>query len=389
MAIEPNNKNKNLRKYWLIRVTSLFILIGIVFFIYWFFIGRYYETTDDAYVSGNLVQVMPRISGRVSIVLADETNSVKKGQPLVQLDKTDEEIALTNAKSELAQTVRNVKNLYIEVDQLRSNVKLKINALQKAQNDYKRRQGLIVNKVISAEDLQHAEIAEKSAEDDVALAQSQLASAISLVMNTDLYHHPLIQQAAYKVRTAYLNLSRTTISAPESGYIAKRSVDVGEQVNANTVMMVIVPLDQVWINANFKESQLKHFRIGQPVEVISDLYGSDVKFHGTVAGLNPGTGSTFDLLPPQNATGNWIKIIQRLPVRIHLSSQELKEYPLRIGLSMTVTVNTHNRKGSALTKISQKEEMDQSQNEVAELKAADAIIQQIIISITPNMSITS
>lgn len=387
MAIETNNKNK--RKYWLIRVLFLFVVIGVIFFIYWFFIGRYYETTDDAYVSGNLVQVMPRISGRVSYVLADETNSVKKGQPLVQLDKTDEEIALTNAKSALAQTVRDVKNLYIEVDQLRSNVKLKINALQKAQNDYQRRQGLVVNKVISAEDLQHAEIAEKSAEDDVALAKSQLAAAISQVMNTDLYHHPLIQQAAYKVRTAYLNLSRTTINAPETGYIAKRSVDVGEQVNVDTVMMVIVPLDQVWITANFKESQLKHFRIGQPVEVISDLYGSDVKYHGTVAGLNPGTGSTFDLLPPQNATGNWIKVIQRLPVRIHLSSQELKEYPLRIGLSMTVTVDTHNRKGSALTRIAQKERIDQSQNEAAELKAADAIIQQIITSITPNMSVNS
>lgn len=366
------------RKQWLIRLSAIFLLLLVSWLMYWIFIGRFYETTDDAYVSGNQVQVMSQITGKVVTIFAEETDLVKKGQALVALDAADAEIELKEAEARLGLTARQVSQLYKNVSQLKSNVTLQQHLLEKAKEDYQRRLGLGVNKVISREDLQHAKIAVDTAADALALAQHQLASAIDLISNSTLYSHPQVLQAEANVRNAYLKWRRTQIYAPETGYLAKRTVQVGQQVTSSTVLMVIIPLNQVWVDANFKESQLSNFRIGQPVELLSDMYGSEVKYHGHVVGLNAGTGSSFDLLPPQNATGNWIKIVQRLPVRIALSLQQLEKNPLPIGLSMTVTINTHDRKGLRLIRLSENKVVYQTQDYSVDLKQADALIQKIL-----------
>lgn len=384
---ELDTKKRMLRKYLLSIFAAAFVLIGCAYGLYWYFIGAFYVSTDDAYVSGNLVEVMPEISGHVTAILADETDLVTKGQPVVVLDKADAYIALKNAETQLAVTVRQVNQYYQNVQELKANVLVQQKNLEKAQEDYDRRKGLVVNQVISVEDLQHAKIAADTAAASLELAKQQLATAIDLIANTDLYHHPQVLQAAVKLRDAYLTWQRTTIYAPDTGYIAKRSVQVGQQVTANTPLMIIVPLNQLWVNANFKESQLKNIRIGQPAQLISDAYGRSVKYHGTVVGLSPGTGSTFDLLPPQNATGNWIKIVQRLPVRIAIDPKQLQQNPLRIGLSITAKVDTHNRQGAVLTAAPQNKVIYQTKDYSAELQAADALINQILqanaVNVTP------
>ncbi len=391
MTEEPNpntsdtTRHHALRNRWLSRLTLIFIITGCLYLFYWLIIGRFHETTDDAYVGGNLVEVMPQITGHVTSILADETDRVTKGQPLVTLDKADAYIALKKAESQLALTVRQVSELYKNADQLASSLLVAQDNMKKAQEDYQRRRGLVVNRTISAEDLRHAKIAFDTAVASTALAKNQLAATTALIGNTDLYHHPQIQQAAVSLRNAYLNWERTTIYAPETGFIAKRPVEVGQEVNANTILMIIVPLNQLWVNANFKESQLRHFRIGQPVELISDVYGSGTTFDGKVIGLSPGTGSAFDLLPPQNATGNWIKIVQRLPVRISIDPKQLQKYPLQIGLSMTVTVNTRDRSGLRLTEVTPKKIVYQTQDPSSDLEKANSIINQILQSNAENI----
>ena len=383
----PTDK-KGLRKRWIIRFTIAVICIAVIYLIYWLFIGRFYESTDDAYVGGNLIQIMPQVSGQVTSILADETDLVKKGQPLVKLDKADSEIALKNAEDQLALTVRQVKQLYERVDQLHANVMLAQDNYNKAKEDYMRRQGLVLNKTISQEDLSHAKIAADSAAAGLASAKNQLSQSITIIQNSDLYHHPQVLQAADKLRNAYLAWERTTIFAPDTGTIAKRLVQLGQEVNPSTVLMIIVPLKELWVNANFKESQLKYFRDDQPVKVVSDLYGSSVKFNGKVIGLSPGTGSTFDLLPAENATGNWIKIIQRLPVRISIDPDQLSKHPLQIGLSMTVTVDTHNRTGETLSRLRDKNIVYQTENYGSHLKQADELINTILKNNADNTSYT-
>ncbi len=368
------------RRRWLMLLAVVFTIIAFLGFAYWFWIGRFQVSTDDAYVKGNTVQVMSQISGNVTKIYADETQAIEKGQKLISLDEIDAKIALNSAKAELALTARKVSEMYTNAKALRAAVDVAKDNLDKANQDMKRREGLSVNKTISAEDLEHAQIAAKSANDALALAEQRLAQALNLVGGTELKQHPQITSATIKLRDAYLNWVRTTIYAPTSGYIAKRSVQVGERVNTNSVLMVLVPLDKIWIDANFKESQLKDLRIGQGVTITSDIYGSKVKYKGIVKGLSPGTGSTFDLLPPQNATGNWIKIVQRLPVRIEINDSLIKQYPLRIGLSTTVTINTHDRSGSALTSVSSPHVIYESYSEDQKLKEADTLIEEILKS---------
>jgi membrane fusion protein (multidrug efflux system) len=379
-------KNYLQRKNLLIGLGVLFLLIGLITLCYWLLIGQFYEKTDDAYVSGNLVQVMPQISGYITSIYADETNYVRKGDMLVKLEKADTEIELEKVKAELALTVRRVAQLYANVEQLRSNVKIQQDNLEKTQQDYTRRGGLVVNKVISQESLDHVRIALNTARDNVSLAKSQLAAAVALVENSDLYHHPQTIQAAANLRTAYLSWQRTTIYAPVTGYVAKRTVQVGQQVHPNTVLMVIVPLNEIWVDANFKESQLADIQIGQPVKLISDFYGNKVTYHGCVMGLSPGAGSTFDLLPAQNATGNWIKIIQRLPVRISLDPEQLNKKPLRLGLSMTVTVDTHQRNHQTLSQTPQTAVLYQTKDESSDLEKANQLIDEIIKANAKNIN---
>ena len=343
------------RKHMLLGLGSLFLVAGIAYTIYWFSYGQYYQDTDDAYVSGNLVQLMPQITGNVVSVYADDTALVKAGQPLVTLDGTDAQLALQNAQTELAETVRSVKQLYASAGELRSVVNEKQTVLEKAKTDLDRRSRLILQHAISKEELQHSKDNVSIAESSLASAEHKLAAALSAVENTTLATHPAVLKAETRVRQAWLDTVRTSIKAPATGYIAKRSVQIGQRVNPGSALMIIVPLDEIWVDANFKENQLRHIRIGQPVTLTSDLYGRTVVFHGKVAGLGAGTGSVFSLLPAQNATGNWIKVIQRLPVRIRLDPNEVAQHPLRIGLSMLAKIDTHDESGAVLSKVQQDE----------------------------------
>ncbi len=339
------------RKHMLLGLGSLFLIAGIAYSIYWFSYGQYYQDTDDAYVSGNLVQLMPQITGNVVSVYADDTSWVQAGQTLVTLDGTDAQLALQNAETELAETVRSVKQLYAAAGELRAVVNEKQTVLEKAKADLDRRNRLILQHAISKEELQHSKDNVAIAESSLASSEHKLEAALSAVENTTLATHPAVLKAETRVRQAWLDAVRTSIKAPATGYIAKRSVQIGQRVSPGSALMVIVPLNEIWVEANFKEDQLRHIRIGQPATLTSDIYGRTIVFHGKVAGLGAGTGSVFSLLPPQNATGNWIKVIQRLPVRIRLDANEVAQHPLRIGLSMVAKVDTHDESGTVLSRV--------------------------------------
>ncbi len=377
-APSQNMQKTNLRRKWLIVLAMLFCGFGIIFLIYWLLVLRFQVSTDDAYVRGNNVPVMSEISGYVRTILVDETQAVEQGQKLIELDKADADIALNAAKAELALTARNVSQLYSNVKQLQANVDVAKDVLERADEDLARREGLAVNKTISAEELEHTKNTAKNAKDALVLVTQQLETAKDLVSGVDLYHHPQIQQAIVKLRNAYLNWLRTVIYSPTQGYVAKRAVQVGQAISTNTILMIIVPLNKVWIDANFKESQLSDLRIGQPVTITCDAYGSSISYKGKVVGLSPGTGSVFDLLPPQNATGNWIKIVQRLPVRIEIDEAQLLKYPLRVGLSANVTVETKDKKGPSLSPITPSQVIYNSLNDNERLKEVDSIIDEIL-----------
>lgn len=344
---QPGSK-KGKRKGALLLLTLLFIIVAVAYGIYWFLVLRHYEETDDAYVAGNQVQIMAQVSGSVTKVWADNTDYVQKGDPLVTLDQTDAQQAFEKAQTQLAASVRQTRQQMINSKQLQASIEVKKTALSQAQTDLNRRIPLGAANLIGREELQHARdtVASAQAELDVAIQQYNANQAI--VLGTKLEQQPAVLQAATEVRNAWLALQRTKIVSPISGYVSRRSVQPGAQITTTTPLMAVVPATNLWIDANFKETQLAHMRIGQPATVISDIYGEDVKYTGKVVGLDMGTGSAFSLLPAQNATGNWIKVVQRLPVRIELDEKQLAEHPLRIGLSTLVEVNTTDRGGEML-----------------------------------------
>ncbi|QTV84687.1 multidrug efflux MFS transporter periplasmic adaptor subunit EmrA [Klebsiella oxytoca] len=344
---QPGSK-KGKRKGALLLLTLLFIIVAVAYGIYWFLVLRHYEETDDAYVAGNQVQIMAQVSGSVTKVWADNTDYVQKGDPLVTLDQTDAQQAFEKAQTQLAASVRQTRQQMINSKQLQASIEVKKTALSQAQTDLNRRIPLGAGNLIGREELQHARdtVASAQAELDVAIQQYNANQAI--VLGTKLEQQPAVLQAATEVRNAWLALQRTKIVSPISGYVSRRSVQPGAQITTTTPLMAVVPATNLWIDANFKETQLAHMRIGQPATVISDIYGDDVKYTGKVVGLDMGTGSAFSLLPAQNATGNWIKVVQRLPVRIELDEKQLAEHPLRIGLSTLVEVNTTDRGGEML-----------------------------------------
>jgi len=323
---------------WLGALTAILITAGAVYGAYWAQVLRYHQSTDDAYVGGNVVQITPQISGTVIAIGADDTQFVKAGQPLVRLDPADARVALDQAEAQLARTVRDVRNLYATSSQLAAAVQMRQTELNAAQSDLARRQRLGATGAVSGEELQHAVDAVKTAEAELNAAQQQLAANRARVDNTTLQNHPQVRDAAAAVRNAYLTLERTELAAPVAGFVARRNVQLGQRVSPGAALMAVVPLDQVWVDANFKEPQLAHMRIGQHVLLSADLYGGHVSYHGTVAGFGAGTGAAFSLLPAQNATGNWIKIVQRVPVRIALDPREIAAHPLQIGLSMKADV---------------------------------------------------
>jgi membrane fusion protein (multidrug efflux system) len=346
-SVQSQNNNGK-RKRLMTLLVGVILLAAVAYGVYYFLVARFHEDTDDAYVNGNVVQITPQVTGTVIAVNADDTQTVKVGDPLVVLDGADARVALQQAEANLAQTVRQVRGLFVNNDQYQAQIAQRQADLSRAQDDLRRRMTIAQTGAVSQEEISHARDTVKAAQAALDAAQQQLASSRALTSNTTVATHPNVLAAAAKVRDAYLNNARNTLPAPVTGYVAKRSVQVGQRVAPGNPLMAIVPLESVWVDANFKEVQLKHMRIGQPVELTADVYGSSVVYHGKVVGFSAGTGSAFSLLPAQNATGNWIKVVQRLPVRIELDPKELHDHPLRIGLSMQADVDIKNENGSQL-----------------------------------------
>lgn len=346
-SVNTNGNGK--RRKQLTIATTVFVAAGIVYGAYWFLHGRFYESTDDAYVAGNVVQVTPQVVGTVVAIKADDTDFVRAGDSLVVLDQSDAKVSLDQAEATLAQAVRQARSLFTTNASLSANVELAQSQLAKAQADLDRRKNLAKTGAVSYEELHHAETAVKSAQADLLGVKEKLTTNQTFTENTDIENHPSVLQAAAKVHEAYLAFQRAAIPASVSGYIAKRSVQVGQRVAPGNPLMAIIPLDQVWVDANFKEGQLAHIRIGQPVKLEADIYGSKVEYDGKIIGLSAGTGSAFSLLPAQNATGNWIKVVQRVPVKVELDKEQLRAHPLRVGLSIVATVNIKDQDGAQLS----------------------------------------
>jgi membrane fusion protein (multidrug efflux system) len=336
------------RRTWLVILGVALVIIALVTLLWWWLYASNYQSTDDAYVAGDLVGVMSQLSGTVVAIGADETDRVQAGQELVKLDGTDERLALAAAEQQLARTVRQVRTVFANRGQGTAVVGQRRADLDRALADLNRRKDLAASGAVSAEELGHARDAVNAARDALTAAQKTLAASAALVGRTGVADNPDVQAAATAVENAWLNLQRTSVRSPVSGYVARRAVQLGERITPGTPLLAVVPLERMRIEANFKEVQLKHMRIGQPVKVVSDMYGGRVEFHGTVAGLGLGTGAAFALLPAQNATGNWIKVVQRVPVRIALDPDELTKHPLRIGLSTVATVDVRNDSGVQL-----------------------------------------
>ncbi len=330
----------NPRKRRLLLLALVFSAAGLAYGVHWFWHGRHHESTDDAYVAGNVVGVTPRIGGTVVAVMADNTDFVRSGQILARLDDADARLALARASADLGEAVRQVNQTFAGRAQQDANLAVKQRDLDRAEADLARRDLAFAAQAVSREEAEHARATRDQTRAELNLARAQYAAAEAMVGGTSLAAHPAVKQAEVRLRETYLALGRCIIRAQEDGQIARRSVQIGQQVSAGTPLMAIIPQAQIWVDANFKEDQLQSMGIGQPVQLVSDLYGDAVMFHGKVAGFSPGTGSVFSLLPPQNASGNWIKIVQRLPVRIALDPAELGKHPLRLGLSMKATVET-------------------------------------------------
>lgn len=375
---KKSKNKKQQRKRAFILATLLFLIMGVAYFIYWFIDLRHHQETDDAYVAGNQVQIMAQISGSVSQIYADNTDLVNQGDILVTLDSTDAQQSFERAQTALANSVRQTHQLIINNKQLQANIELKQTALNQAKTDLLRRETLAKASAIGREELQHSRDAVATAEAALEVAIQQYNANRALVLDTPLEQQPVILQAASQVRDAWLVLQRTKIVSPITGYVSRRSVQVGSRINAGSPLMVVVPADQIWVDANFKETQLANMRIGQLATVISDFYGSNVTYTGKVAGLDMGTGSAFSLLPAQNATGNWIKVVQRLPVRIELDPQQIAEHPLRIGLSMRVTVDTANKEGNVLADKKRETTAYQTNVLTYDMKPVDDLITTII-----------
>ena len=380
------------RKKALIVLASVVVVAGLGWAAYEYLVASHYESTDNAYVQGNVIQITPQIGGTVMAIMADDTDFVKAGQPLVQLDPADAKVALDQAEAALAQAVRQVRTLYANNGSLNAQIALrdadvtKANSdIARAADDLKRRQSLTGNGAVSKEELSHAQTqlanaqsALSAAKAGVLAAREQLSSNQALTEGTAIDQHPSVLVAAAKVREAFLASQRTALMAPVDGYVAKRTVQLGQRVAAGTPTMSVIPLKQVWVDANFKEVQLRSIRIGQPATLVADVYGKKVPYTGTVTGLGVGTGAAFSLLPAQNATGNWIKVVQRVPVRIMLDEKQLAEHPLRIGLSMDVEVDITRQDGATLADAPRDAQQAHSQVFAQKSDAADEEVQRII-----------
>ncbi len=378
-SLAANPANGKRRKILLV-IALIFIGIGALAAVYWVLVLSKREKTDDAYVNGNKVTISAQVAGTVVAVLADDTQLVKAGQVLVKLDPIDAETALSRSANALAQTVRQVRQQKATADQYDSAIETRRLELARAETDLAKREPLLAERAIPAEEVRHAQESVELARAALTQAQRQSKSAHALVDGTAVQSNPAVLQARDVYRDAWISAQRNAVVAPVTGYVAERSVQLGQHIQAGQALMSVIPLNSLWVDANFKEAQLRNLRIGQKAEVRSDLYGGSYIYHGRVEGMSAGTGAAFSLLPPQNASGNWIKVVQRVPVRIQIDDGDLVKSPLRVGLSATVTVDTTSRNGAVLA-------MDTSDNSVGDTQVytqdlakanaeADAIVQR-------------
>ena len=365
-AAAPESNPK--RKTALLAVAGVVLLGAIAYGIYYLLVLDHFVSTDNAYVQGNVVQLTPQVSGTVVAINADDTDYVKAGQTLVKLDPADARVALDQNEAQLAQAVREARILYVNNGTLKAQIASHEadlaharSEVARAQDDVTRRAPLVATGAVGREEFNHvtsqlaaAKSGLAAAEAGAEAAREQLVSNQSLTEGVAVEDHPNVMRAAARVRESYLALARVNLLAPVDGYVARRSVQLGQRVQAGSPLMSVVALGDVWVDANFKESQLRKVRIGQPVELEADVYGKRVTYHGTVEGLGAGTGAAFSILPAQNATGNWIKVVQRVPVRIALDQREVAKNPLRVGLSMDAKVDVTQADGRILSDASQR-----------------------------------
>jgi membrane fusion protein (multidrug efflux system) len=392
-ANPANPRGNTARKNALSGVAAFVLLAGVGYGAYWALVLNHHESTDDAYVQGNVVQITPQLPGTVLAISADDTDHVKAGQWLVRLDPADAKIALEQAEATLAQTVREVRTLYANDKTQQAQIALRAADLARAQSelarvqdDLTRRQPLVATGAVGQEEFNHVSAQLSAAKSSVEAARSaevaareQLAASQSLTEGTAPEQHPNVLRAAARVREAMLALQRTELVAPVDGYVARRNAQLGQRVQAGAPLMSVIALDDVWVEANFKESQLKNLRLGQPAELTADVYGNKVIYHGSIEGLGAGTGAAFALLPAQNATGNWIKVVQRVPVRVKLDKAELAEHPLRVGLSMDVKVDVSKTDGRVLAAETDTHASEQQTAVFAtDSDAVDATVQRIV-----------
>ncbi|MDZ7283946.1 efflux RND transporter periplasmic adaptor subunit [Sphingomonas sanguinis] len=351
----PTGGKPKARKTGLTILAVVVVVAAIVWAVFHFLLAKPEEETDDAYVAGDVVAITARDPGQVLAIHADNTQTVKAGQPLIDLDPATADVGLASAAAELARAVRATRADFTKVNQSGAAIVQAQAELTRARADYARRQGAAAEGAVSGEELSHAADAVKVANANLALARAQAAQARTAVQGTDVGTNPAVMAAIAAYRRAAIMRGHMHVVAPISGVVAQRTVQVGQQVAAGTPLMAVVPLDRLWVDANFRETQLKDLRIGQPATITADIYGGKTVYHGKVIGLGAGSGNAFALLPPQNASGNWIKIVQRVPVRIGLNADELRQNPLRVGLSATVTVDTADQRGlrigSAATQV--------------------------------------
>jgi membrane fusion protein (multidrug efflux system) len=337
------------RRFWFIILGAVILVAAVIYGVYWLLYSRYFEGTDDAYVAGNVVAITSKENGTVLALHADNTQTVKQGQLLIELDPAIPTVNLQAAQANLAKVVRSVKSQFSKSDSGAAQLNQARVALFQAQDDYQRRQKAFATQSVSGEELAHARDAVAAAQAAVNSARGGLDQSNASIEGTDVAHNPDVLAAEAQLRTAAIAFGHMRLVAPLDGIVAQRTVQAGQQVAAGTPLMAVVPLSNVWIDANFKEVQLARMRVGQPVNVTADIYGGGVTYHGHIEGLGAGSGSAFALLPPQNASGNWIKIVQRVPVRIALDPQELKEHPLRVGLSVAVEADVRDVSGPLVT----------------------------------------
>jgi membrane fusion protein (multidrug efflux system) len=336
------------RDYHLMVVTVIALLIGLLYLVYWWTTTRRFVITNDAYVTGNLIPLKAQTSGTVVNVRVDNTQYVHQGDVLVELDGLQTNVALEQAEANLAESVRQVETSFSQAENFRQKLIAKEAVLHRSQRDLARYRSVVNDGVVSAQQIENSEFQVQEQQADVNQLRAELSGAQALIQNTTPADNPKVLQAIAQLKQAYLDNARQKIVAPVSGYVAKRSIQVGDQVRPETPLLIIVPLDYLWIEANFLENELVNVQPNQAVEITVDLYGSKVTYHGEVLGLEAGTGSVFGLLPPDNATGNYIHIVERVPVRIGLKPEELTTNPLRLGLSATVQIDTSVSGGSVL-----------------------------------------